>query len=82
MTVQMNVGERYVEQEVNRQICARGWQDYMMETQFFLGEARVDDCLKQFATAQLVKLGLSTGDLRKLRNSASVVEVEQEKIAA
>ena len=48
----------HAEQQVNRQICARGWQDYMMETQFFLGDARVDDCLKVLDVPQLEKLGL------------------------
>ncbi len=82
MCIQVNVEENYAEQEVNRQICARGWQDYMMETQFFLGTPRVDDCLKVLDTPQLEKLGLRAGDMRKLNKPVAVPQMELDKIAA
>ncbi len=49
------------------QVCARGWQDYMLETRFYLGESRVDATLKSMATPQLKKLGLSESDVRMVR---------------
>ncbi len=49
------------------QVCARGWQDYMLETRYFLGDTRVDDVLKDMSGKQLEKLGLTSTDMRLLR---------------
>ena len=51
----------------SKQVCARGWQDYMLETQYFLGDARVSDYLQDMTSMQLEKLGLSCTDVRKAR---------------
>ena len=67
MSVQMNTGKPDLAPTLANQVCARGWQDYMMETQFFLGEARVDDSLKGLSTRQLEKLGLSASEVKKVR---------------
>ena len=64
----MNIGKTGPVRNDTRQVCARGWQDYMIETQFFLGETRVDHCLKDLSTHQLEKLGLSANDRLKIRN--------------
>ncbi|MCF6199281.1 MAG: hypothetical protein L3J67_07785 [Hyphomicrobiaceae bacterium] len=82
MCFQTNVEKNYAEQEVNRQICARGWQDYMMETQFFLGDERVNDCLKRLDVPQLVKLGLSNADMLNLHKPVLADEAELVKLAA
>ncbi len=67
MSVRMTAGKPISARVDAHQVCARGWQDYMIETKFFLGEARVDEALKGFATPQLRKLGLSDPDMRKIR---------------
>lgn len=51
----------------SKQVCARGWQDYMLETQYFLGDARVSDYLRDMTGVQLEKLGLSCTDVHKAR---------------
>ncbi len=51
----------------SKQVCARGWQDYMLETQYFLGDARVTAYLQDMTGLQLEKLGLSSTDVRKAR---------------
>ena len=66
MAVSMNVkkvGSACVD---GHQVCARGWQDYMLETRFFLAETRVGDALKGFDGKQLEKLGLSSSEVRMI----------------
>ena len=82
MCFEENLKNNHAEQEVNHQICARGWQDYMMETQFFLGEQRVDDCLKGLEAPQLAKLGLSNADMLNLHKPVLTKDIEIMKLAA
>lgn len=67
MSVRMTAGKPASARVDAHQVCARGWQDYMIETKFFLGESRVDEALRGFATPELKKLGLSENDMRKVR---------------
>ena len=49
------------------QVCARGWQDYLLETRYFLGESQFAACLQDMSGQQLEKLGLSGAEVRKVR---------------
>jgi hypothetical protein len=49
------------------QVCARGWQDYMLETRHYMGEARVEKCLRSMNERQLSKLGLGKGEVSRLK---------------
>ena len=67
MLFSTNVGKPRTARVDRNQVCARGWQDYMLETQLFLGDSRVDAYLKDMTGKQLEKLGLSSTDVRKVR---------------
>jgi len=67
MTVSINISKPRTARVASNQVCARGWQDYMLETKYFLGDVRVDECLKDLSGKQLEKLGLSTNEVRKVR---------------
>jgi len=82
MCYQMAAEKDYAKQEVNNQVYARGWQDYMMETLYFIGDHRVDDCLKSMDVPQLARLGLSNSDMLNLHKPALVKEAELVQIAA
>ena len=85
MAIEMKKANQTLAQNSDGQICARGWQDYMMETQFFLGEDRVDDGLKKLSNNQLVQLGLSAAEMLRLHVSAkadAALAAHQRKIAA
>lgn len=41
------------------QLCARGWQDYMLETDHFQFDAAVAECLRDLAPALRKHLGLA-----------------------
>ncbi len=68
MSVLMPAGKLFDTSVDNRQVCARGWQDYMIETRYFLGEARVDNALKDLGNPQLKRLGLTESEMLKVRN--------------
>jgi len=40
------------------QVCARGWQDYMIETQMYADETRVSGYLKTLNDRQRANLGV------------------------
>ncbi len=63
----MKTGKGKAARVDDHQVCARGWQDYVLETRFFLGESRVDAALRGLQTQQLKKLGLSDSDVRTVR---------------
>jgi hypothetical protein len=68
MFIQINAKKQKMAGVDDIQVCARGWLDYMIETKYFLGETRVEDCLKGLSTVQLEKLGLSNNDVQKVRD--------------
>jgi len=41
------------------QLCARGWQDYMLETCYYQHEAAVAECLRDLAPTLRRHLGLA-----------------------
>jgi len=52
----------------NHQVCARGWQDYMMETRLFMGEERVGRTLRSMSGDQLHKLGLNDNEVARIKS--------------
>ncbi len=67
MLLSTNVSKPRTARVDRNQVCARGWQDYMLETQYFLSESRVAACLEDMTGSQLEKLGLSSAEIRKAR---------------
>ena len=67
MLLLANVSKPRTARVDRNQVCARGWQDYMLETQYFLGDARVAAYLQDMTGSQLEKLGLSSAEVRKVR---------------
>ena len=53
---------------LGNQVCARGWQDYMMETRLYMGEERVGRTLRSMSGDQLHKLGLNDNEVARIKS--------------
>lgn len=65
MPVRMQRNEVEADHLEEGQVCARGWQDYMIETKLFELETAVAECLKDLAPALRAHLGLDDHEIKQ-----------------